>query len=545
MLAVESGHAYLVTVAALNENGVGQSVVREIRSRFAKVPDAPSDVRVWVEKSGEAGEMGTVGVSWEPPGSDGGGVVTGYVITYSRSDGAGLLERTVPADARSDRAMEFGASTEAYAVSVAAVNVRGVGYPVAEVARWCPTGGKYRMSDTTKKGKGWTLGGKMARVEALQTFGAGNDRVVNAGDLGGWVDGGENLSQDGCSWIFDDAEVYENAHVSGNGVVYGNAEVYGDAEVKDAAEVDLPVPIQGPVYGPVYGPQVYGHAKVSGRAQIVGNARVYGTSQVYGEALVSEEASVYGSAEVLDDAEVSGSARVYGRAKVYDYADVSEMAEVYGSARVFYFAEVYGNARVSGSSKVEGDADVGGKAVITDDVHLEDGVYDGNREHVRAVLAIAKAIYKDMRTCPAHNETSAATDTAQFVWVKLLGKSGNYDETVADSIALACAYYKFYTNITKAITPTGWQVFLQYFTAFKGISTSTSLLRFYNQLSDIIDLYSTLESARTINALGNKLDEVGNENHRKLIEGFSNVPQNFPCETPTQLAEHLKGAHSC
>ena len=530
---------YYVMVAAVNEYGVGQGVVKDIPGWGwgIRVPDVPSDVEVEVRKSGA---RGTVAVSWGSPVSDGGEPVTGYVVTYSYSGDS--LERTLPADARTDSVIEFGPSTAAYEVSVAAENVKGVGGAEVKVARWCPSGNKYELSSETKRGKGATLFGKMSRIRALETFGAGED-VVNEGEFGGWVDSYENLSQDGCSWIFDDAEVWGDAKVSGNGVVYGNAQVYGNAKVKDAIE-DNSVPAYGlyrPVYGPVYGPQISGHAKVFDSAQIVGNARVYGNSKVFGGSVVSEDASVYGSAEVLDNGEVSGSAQVYGGAKVYDFGDVSGMARVYDSARVFDWSEVYGSARVSGRSKVEGRADVRGSAVITDDMHLMAGIYDGESEHVRAVVAIASAVYASMKECPAYNESTAASDAAQFVWVKVLGKSGQYD----DSVYVACSYYIFYRDILKALTPTGWQVFLQYVTAFKGISTSTSLLRFYNSLSDILDLYSALESANTIKELGSLLNSVGDGDHKKLIEGFSKIPENLPCQTSTRLAEHLQGTREC
>ena len=498
---------YYVTVAAFNEHGIGQGVVKDVPGWGwgIRAPDVPSDVKVEVQKSGEKGEKGTVVVSWKPPVSDDGEPVTGYVVTYSHSGDS--LERTLEADARTDSVIEFGPSTAAYTVSVAAENWKGVGSAEVKVARWCPSGNKYELSSETKRGKGATLVGKMSRIRALKTFGAGED-VVNEGEFGGWVDSYKNLSQDGCSWIFDDAEVWDGAVVSGNGVVYGNAQVYGNAEVKDTIE-DNSVPVYGlyrPVYGPVYGPQIYGHAKVFDSAQIVGNARVYGNSKVFGKSVISEDARVYSSAEVLDYGKVSGSGRVYGGAKVYDRG------------------EVYGSARVSGQSKVEGHADVRGNAVITDDMHLMAGIYDGESEHVRAVFAIASAVYSDMKECPAYDERTAAADAAQFVWVKMLGKPGTYD----DSLYFVCSYYKLYQEILKAVTPKGWQVFLQYFPLF---SASTSLLRFYSSLSKILELYDAVEKIKTIKELDSILNSVKDVDHKKLIEGFSKVPENFPCKT--------------
>ena len=135
---------------------------------------------------------------------------------------------------------------------------------------------KYELTSETKVFLGKTL----YRIKALVQFGN-----VNAGDLGGWIEKEENLSQSGNAWVYGDASVYGNAWVSGNARVYGNASVYGNA-------------------------RVYGDARVSGNAWVYGNAEVSGDARVYGNARVSGDASVYG------DAEVYGNARVYGNAEV-------------------------------------------------------------------------------------------------------------------------------------------------------------------------------------------------------------------------------------
>ena len=87
---------------------------------------------------------------------------------------------------------------------------------------------KYELTSETKVFLGKTL----YRIKALVQFGN-----VNAGDLGGWIEKEENLSQSGNAWVSGDARVYGDARVSGNAWVYGNAEVSGDARVYGNAEV--------------------------------------------------------------------------------------------------------------------------------------------------------------------------------------------------------------------------------------------------------------------------------------------------------------------
>ena len=146
------------------------------------------------------------------------------------------------------------------------------------------------------------FGKKLFRIKALVEFGD-----VKAGELGGYVEKEENVSQDGNAWVSGDARVYGNAWVHGNAKVYDDAWVSDNAKVFDNAEV-------------------YGNARVSGDARVYGNARVSGDARVYGDAWAC------GNAWVRGNARVSGDARVYGDAWVSGNARVSGNAWVYGDA---------------------------------------------------------------------------------------------------------------------------------------------------------------------------------------------------------------------
>lgn len=147
---------------------------------------------------------------------------------------------------------------------------------------------KYELTDETVEIGGHTL----HRIKALVDFG-----YVKAGDIGGWIEKGENLSQDGDAWVYKNARVYGDARVAGNVQVYGNsliydgAWVYGSASIYDSA-------------------QVYGSAEVYGSARVYGNARVYGDAQVYGSTRVYDNALVYGSALVDGNPHIGGGACV-------------------------------------------------------------------------------------------------------------------------------------------------------------------------------------------------------------------------------------------
>ena len=148
---------------------------------------------------------------------------------------------------------------------------------------------KYRLTETHIN-----IGEKILyQIKALKDFGK-----VKAGDLGGYIESEENLSQDNDAWV------------SGNARVSGAAQVSGDARVSGAA-------------------QVSGDARVSGAAQVSGNAWVYGDARVSGAAQVSGNAWVYG------DARVSGAAQVSGDAEVKSREDYIVFKNWWSSARYF------------------------------------------------------------------------------------------------------------------------------------------------------------------------------------------------------------------
>jgi hypothetical protein len=64
------------------------------------------------------------------------------------------------------------------------------------------------------------------QIRALKDF-----SNVKKGDLGGWIEKEDNLSQEGDCWVYGDAWVYGAAQVYGNAWVFEEAQVYGNAQV--------------------------------------------------------------------------------------------------------------------------------------------------------------------------------------------------------------------------------------------------------------------------------------------------------------------------
>lgn len=126
-------------------------------------------------------------------------------------------------------------------------------------------------------------GKRLRRVRALRNFGS-----IQKGEVGGWVEKEENLSDEDWAWISDDAMVTGNARVQDDAKVFGCAEVSHNAIIQGRAYVSgyAVVNCNAVVTDNAY---VREHAVISGNARIAGNVRIMGETKVVGDALIREK----------------------------------------------------------------------------------------------------------------------------------------------------------------------------------------------------------------------------------------------------------------
>ena len=166
---------------------------------------------------------------------------------------------------------------------------------------------KYELTTETLQFAGHIL----HRIKALKDF-----RSVKAGELGGWIESEENLSQADKAWVYNNAKVFDKARVYGDAAVSDDAKVCGYAIVYDNA-------------------RVYGNAEVSDYVEVFENAIVFGHAKVYGFTRIFGNAIVLGNAILFGHAKVYGKATINGDAKVYDAADYIVFKNFWSSERYF------------------------------------------------------------------------------------------------------------------------------------------------------------------------------------------------------------------
>lgn len=160
---------------------------------------------------------------------------------------------------------------------------------------------KYELTDQTIKLHGRTLHRIRALIPIQKVF---SDRsflsellTVQAGDLGGWIEHEGNLSQDGTSWVGENAKVMHSARVTEHAWVYGNATVYDNVVIS-------------------------------------GLAIVKGSAIIADDAVVDEEAVVSDSVFVCDSAVVAGQAFMWESSTARDKAVIKGTASIGGTVQM-------------------------------------------------------------------------------------------------------------------------------------------------------------------------------------------------------------------
>jgi len=438
-----SGVGYTVSVTAVNSIGSGQSATAEFRT--FDVPDVPRGLEVTPLQNGG------VEVSWSAP-SDGGSPILHYEVEYSRSalhdhDEYGsrdewYLTRTVRDGTSHVLApLLVGVS---YVVSVTAVNRVGSSHstvPRVFVTRQpCPTVNKFETKKESKW-KLWKLGRRSTWVVALQDFVTIHDIKIEAGERGGKVSDESNLSQSGCSWIFEDAEVSDDARVSGNAVVSGGAKVYDDS-------------------------------------------RVYGDARVHGDARVYDDAAVYGDAAVFGDARIYGSARVHGNARVHGESEVYGRAELFGSAE---FPGLNADTELFGTAELPG-------------LVADAGQFDGVQEHERS----GQELYRAMRAhftdrlieCDRPLHEYKGNDIPTIV-DSLLNKDRNNEiRPVSEALLIVCKEVIGLREVTGFFLPTWWDLIFP-------MAVNLTALRGSFYLKSLIELAQIAKPLRDLSQIPN------------------------------------------
>lgn len=189
---------------------------------------------------------------------------------------------------------------------------------------------------------------------------------VKAGDLGGYVKSGRNLSQLDSCWIGGEAmvgtnvRVLENAYIGDNAVIYcltmenfntydsyiqvtGNAKVTGDALVTSWLTT---APTSETIWKTIAGDaHVFGNARLDTVHKVIGSAKIYGNAYVHQAALIDGHVEIFDNAKINSGCHISKHSKVFGNAVLEDDVNVI-YSNISGDAVIFKGRSIaYGNIK--------------------------------------------------------------------------------------------------------------------------------------------------------------------------------------------------------
>ena len=191
---------------------------------------------------------------------------------------------------------------------------------------------------------------KLYCIQALRDFGD-----VKKGDLGGYVEEKDNLSQEGDCWIYDNGKAYRGAQILENAKVHNNVEVISATMKGNSCAYDDAI--------------IYKDAIMEDYAKAYGEARVGGSAHLKDYACVYDKAVVNGYVIMQDYTKAYGHSWVSGHTQMNDYASS------YEDSKIFDNAQLGGNSKAYGKSIVKGDT-VLLNSEVYENITLTTGCYE-------------------------------------------------------------------------------------------------------------------------------------------------------------------------
>mgnify|MGYP003627980356 CR=1 FL=1 len=140
------------------------------------------------------------------------------------------------------------------------------------------------------------MGIEVYRVVALKSFGN-----VTKGDIGGWVEDEDNLSQQGNCWIFDEAMAVNRSMVAGNAEMHDYSKMLDDSMIWD-------------------------HSRMYDNAQMCNNSGMYDNSKML------NNSEMHDSSEMWDNSKMSGNSKMFNNSRMYGTAELLGNSKMRGDS---------------------------------------------------------------------------------------------------------------------------------------------------------------------------------------------------------------------
>ena len=205
------------------------------------------------------------------------------------------------------------------------------------------------------------------RIKALKDFILINGKEIRKGDLGGWIESEDNLSQEGLCWIYDECKMYDNARRSENSIGYGNSHQFDNSQQFGDS-------------------QQFGRSRQFENSIQSENSRQYGNSIQYGNSQQSGDSQQFGDSRQFGNSQQFGDSRQYGNSQQFGNSRQSGNSRQFGNSIQFGYSVADKDMRLSGHSSFETKDDVviltsptsGRQITIGSDRNICTGCFDGS-----------------------------------------------------------------------------------------------------------------------------------------------------------------------
>lgn len=191
---------------------------------------------------------------------------------------------------------------------------------------------KYEVTNITMEFGERTL----YRIRALKDF-----ADVKTGDLGGWVSGENNLSQEGNCWIYDEAKCMDNSKIYGNSTMHDYSEMYdysimyGDSEMHNYTEMHD--------YSIMYSySKMYGCSKMRDSSTMYGNSKMYGNSMMCGRSKMFDYSEMFDDSAMYDNSIMNGYSIMFDSSEMHDNSEMHDYSKMYGDSILKDEEKLYG-----------------------------------------------------------------------------------------------------------------------------------------------------------------------------------------------------------
>ena len=144
------------------------------------------------------------------------------------------------------------------------------------------------------------------RIRALKDF---DD--VKTGDIGGYVQTEDNLSQYGNCWIYDNAKCMDKAKCTDDSKMYDNSRMYNNSKMCDYS-------------------RMFGNSEMCDNSRMCDYSRMCDNSRMCDDSRMFDNSIMYNNSTMCDDSRMFGYSSLHGNAEVYDNAVLKNNNKLYG-----------------------------------------------------------------------------------------------------------------------------------------------------------------------------------------------------------------------